>query len=643
MDTPTDHVSNNGLTVSAFAGDGDVLLAFSLDDNVLKQNELAGFSIQLTPPDGQPAFLSNRLNFTQPVTAGTTPQQQQKVWTSSQDAPFQKFHWVHFPQDVGPGEYKYKVTARHCQGSKLVDGPSAEVSLELVPSQPGNFQLGLTRGYVSSQAYATKFQNKDIRPQPKTLDYSTKDYQPQYEWLGWHARKLVFDLLNECVNDKSITVDMFAYDFDEPDILKLCEDLGPRLRIFLDNAKLHTGTALEVQVHDRLVKSAGPANVKQGHFQRFAHDKIIIQKKGGKPAKVLTGSANFSVRGLYVQANNILVFADPAIAGAYDQIFESVFGNMSGYVKTPLATQWFKFPNAGGGIPNFQVSFAPHPKPPMSMQTVIDALKNAKSSVMFAIMQLGGSGDTLQTLQKLHLSGKVFSYGMTQTDAGFTLYKPGQPGQLVPFSALIKQVPPPFNKEFTGGSGQVIHDKFIVIDFNDANPVVFTGSSNLAEGGETQNGDNLLAIYDRGAARVFATEAVRLVDHYYFRAAVSKATKVSPLVLSACGTGPQSWWQRDYDPQNMRNVQRLLFADGPSAVTTIPSGVSDSGGTTAPAQAVGKKKAPAKKKATPMKKAAARKPAPKKKTAAKKTKPRTAAKATRPAKKAAKTTAKKKR
>jgi phosphatidylserine/phosphatidylglycerophosphate/cardiolipin synthase-like enzyme len=672
MDTPTDHVSNNGLTVSAIAGDGDVLLAFSLDDNVLKQNELAGFSIQLTPPNGPPAFLSNRLNFTQPVTAETTPQQQQKVWTSSQDAPFQKFHWVHFPQDVGPGEYTYKVTARYCQGSKLVDGPSAEVSLELVPAQPGNFQLGLTRGYVSSQAYATKFQNKDIRPQPKTLDYSTRDYQPQYEWLGWHARKLVFDLLNECVNDKSITVDMFAYDFDEPDILKLCEDLGPRLRIFLDNATLHTGTALEVQVHDRLVKSAGPANVKQGHFQRFAHDKIIIQKKDGRPTKVLTGSANFSVRGLYVQANNILVFADPAIAGAYDQIFESVFGNMSGYVKTPLATQWFKFPNAGSGIPNFQVSFAPHPKPPMSMQTVIDALKNAKSSVMFAIMQLGGSGDTLQTLQKLHLSGKVFSYGMTQTDAGFTLYKPGQPGQLVPFSALIKQVPPPFNKEFTGGSGQVIHDKFIVIDFNDANPVVFTGSSNLAEGGETQNGDNLLAIYDRGVARVFATEAVRLVDHYYFRAAVSKATKVSPLVLSACGTGPQSWWQRDYDPQDMRNVQRLLFADGPSAVTTIPSGVSDSGKTTAPAKAAGKKKAPAraaktptatktaaksstaekktaakktppKKKATPMKKAAAKKSAPMKKTAAKKTKPRTAAKAKRPAKKAAKKTAKKKR
>ena len=699
---PSDRVSNNGLTVAGYAGDGDVLLAFSLDDSVLKQNDLAGFSIQLTPPNGQPQFLANRLNFTQPVTAGTSPQQQQKQWTTSQDAPFQKFHWVHFPQNVVPGDYKYKVTARYCQGTTMVDGPSAEVCLQLVSPQAGNFQLGLTRGYVSSQAYATQFKNAPIRPDPKSLDYDTKPFQPAYEWLGWHARKLVFDLLTECVSDKSITVDMFAYDFDEPDILKMCEALGSRLRIFLDNAKLHTGTALEVQVHERLLKSAGPNNVKQGHFQRFAHDKIIIQKKDGKATKVLTGSANFSVRGLYVQANNVLLFDDPKVADTYDQIFESVFSNMSGYIKTPLATQWFKFPNEGAGVPNFQVSFAPHPSPPMSMATVVDALKNAKSSVMFAIMQLGGSGQTLQTLQNLHLSGKVFSYGMTQTDAGFSLYKPGQPGQLVPFSALVKQVPPPFDKEFAGGSGQVIHDKFIVIDFNDANPVVFTGSSNLAEGGETQNGDNLLAIYDPAVARIFATEAVRLVDHYYFRAAVSKATSVTPLVLSACGSGKQSWWQRDYDPQNMRNVQRLLFADGPSAVTTIPSGISDSsGGTPAPAKAAktaGKKKAssaaattapataattapaatpapakaakkapakkstktstkskptPAKKRAAPKKKAAAKKTAAKKKaapkkaaakkTAVKRAKPKTAAKTKRPAKKAAKKAVKKTR
>jgi hypothetical protein len=651
---PSDRVSNNGLTVAAYAGDGDVLLAYSLDDAVLKQNDLAGFAIQCTPPTGQPYYLQNRLNYSQPVTSGTAPQQQ--PWTSSQDAPFQKFHWVHFPPEVMPGNFKYTVTARYCQGTALVDGPSAAVTVQLVQPQTGNFEVGLTRGYVSSQAYATLFQNKDIRQQPKTLDFDTTSYQKQYEWLGWHARKMVFTLLNECVNDKSITVDMFAYDFDEPDILKLCEAMGSRLRIFLDDAPLHVGTALEVLVHERLVKSAGAGNVKQGHFKRFAHDKIIIQKKNGKATKVLTGSANFSIRGLYVQANNVMVFSDPKVADQYEQVFQSVFNDMNGFVKTPLASQWFSFPNLGGGVPNFEVSFAPHPTPPVSMATVAQALQNAKSSIMFAVMELGGSGSVLQTLQTAHSSGKVFSYGMTQADAGFTLYKPGQPGVLVPFSALIKQVPPPFDKEFTGGAGQVIHDKFIVIDFNDANPVVFTGSSNLADGGETQNGDNLLAFYDPTVARLFATEAIRLIDHYYFRAAVSKATSVAPLMLTACGGDPK-WWVSDYNPNSMRNVQRLLFADGPSAVTTVPAGVPDDA-PAAPAKATGKqasakkaapakaaKKAPAKtavkaKSAAQPKTPAKAKAKPKAKPAAK---PKAKPKAKAPAKAAKKKTAAKKR
>ena len=58
--------------------------------------------------------------------------------------------------------------------------------------------------------------------------------------------------------------------------------------------------------------SAGKDNVKTGHFYRFAHDKILIKKdESGKAIKVLTGSANFSVRGLYVQANNVSLRRPP--------------------------------------------------------------------------------------------------------------------------------------------------------------------------------------------------------------------------------------------------------------------------------------------------------------------------------------------
>ncbi len=63
-------------------------------------------------------------------------------------------------------------------------------------------------------------------------------------------------------------------------------------------------------------------------------------------------------------------------------------------------------------------------------------------------------------------------------------------------------MPPPFDAEISGGPGQVIHNKFIVVDFNTDNPSVLTGSSNLAARSEEQNGDNLLAITDPATASI---------------------------------------------------------------------------------------------------------------------------------------------
>ncbi len=163
--------SSSALTLTAYPGDGAVLLGFSLDPAELKTHDLVGFSIQCTPPAGKPFFLENRLNFANPVTSSTTTAQ--TPWTSSENAPFQKFHWVHFPATVLPGTFHYEVTARYCQGANMVDGPKATVAVELAPQAAGNFELGLSRAYISSQAYAAKFGNKPIRPLPKSLDYNT--------------------------------------------------------------------------------------------------------------------------------------------------------------------------------------------------------------------------------------------------------------------------------------------------------------------------------------------------------------------------------------------------------------------------------------------------------------------------------------
>ena len=546
-----------GLTLTGYPGDGAVLLAFDLDQGM--QQDLAGFAVSYTDPDGHTFPVLNRLSFAQAITSATTPEQ--RVWTPTSEAPLQKFHWVHFPPDVKPGTFTYTATAMLFQpGSEtaLTAGPSAEIGVELMPSQPGPFQLGFTRGYISSQAYATQFHNKPIEPVPPTFDFDTSTYQAQYHWLGFHARRLVFDFLAETLADQGLALDVFAYDLDEPDIIRQLGQLGPRLRLYLDNSDSHLGDAREPQAHAFL--AAQGAQVRLGHFQRFSHDKVFIQKRGTTALKVLSGSANFSVRGLYVQSNNVFTFDDPATAALYEQAFQQSWDNPGGFAASDLAASWH---DCGGnqGLPVFSVCFSPHRKPDVSLTPVAQAITGAKSSVLFAIMEIGtGTGALLDAIRALPARPELYAFGTTQRlDGSLKVQKSGDAGDgtFIPFGYLSEKVPAPFQAEWGGGQGQVIHHKFVVTDFNGENPQAFAGSSNLAKGGEADNGDNLVCFKDREIATKYAIEAIQLVDHYRFRDVMGQATDAQPLQLK-----PRSanWAADYYSPASPRSRERTILA-----------------------------------------------------------------------------------
>ncbi|HYI00534.1 phospholipase D-like domain-containing protein [Hyalangium sp.] len=550
---------HQGLTVKAIRGDRAALLAFDLDSHLTK--DLTGFAVQVTSPDGKSESLRNRLNYEQGVHSQTAAADH--PFTPSHEAPFQKFRWFHAPHDVEAGEYRYKVTAMYLPPGKTKPepGPSVTVALEIQP-KPGPFELGFTRGNLSSQAYMDKW-GKDLPfgPTPKSLDYDYASFEEKYVWLGFHARKMMVDFIDTCVKDPHSTLDLFAYDIDEPRIVKQLEALKGRLRAVLDDASLHTKPgAMEIEVLKRLRASAGEKNVVSGNFKRFAHNKIFIRKVNGKPHSVLTGSANFSLRGLYVQANSVLHFQDPDVAEKYEEAFETAFTNMKGFAKTPISQQWFDFEKPG--LPRFGVAFSPHADGTLSLDRVSKSIAKARSSVIYAVMELDGGGKVLEELRGLPKKDRLFSYGVTQHSKGLSLYRPGHKnGVLVGFEALKGHMPPSFHEEWSGGMGQVIHHKFAVVDFNDADPVVFAGSSNLAEGGEEANGDNLLAIYDRAIVQAYAVEGIRLVDHYEFRDSVQGASQTQPLILqgSKLEKGAKPWWQRFYDPEDISYVERTLF------------------------------------------------------------------------------------
>lgn len=551
------------MKLSLYRGDGAVLLAFDVNEELAPR--LAGFAIECTPPVGDPYKLLNRLSFGQEITAETTPEERE--WTPTDEAPIQKFHWIDYPKDVPPGTFRYRATAMlFADGSEtdLEPGPSVSAEVDIREEGYAEFELGFTRGYVSSQAYATRFDNAPLVPKVQTGDFDTTPFEAQYRWLGSHARGLVFDLLEETAADPDLSLDVFAYDFDEPDIARALAGLGGRLRLFLDDsdiAESEGAAKRKAQALAVIEATVSPGSVRRGHFSRYAHDKVFIQRRAGKAVKVLSGSANFSIRGLYVQSNNVFVFEDEETAGFYEDAFEQAWNEMKGFPKSAVAAGWFPPVDAQRpDLPRFQVSFAPHAEPGLALQPVADAILGAESSVLFSIMDVdAGGGAVLEAIKGLGARDDLYAFGTTQSVDGSLKVKAAGTADpvFIPFSFLKSKVPPPFKAEYRGGTGQVIHHKFVVVDFNGENPVVFAGSSNLAEGGEHQNGDNLLAFRDPQVASAYAVEAIQLIDHYRFRAAMQGASKATPLTLKLRSAN----WAADYfDPAHPKCRERELFA-----------------------------------------------------------------------------------
>ncbi|MBV9969686.1 MAG: hypothetical protein JO228_06860, partial [Xanthobacteraceae bacterium] len=546
----------SGLRVVAYPGANSVLIAMSVpQDNTAN---LAGFAIFRQRDGEDEQALLNRLSFDDAITSETTPEE--RKWTPSDQAPFQKFRWVDIPPDGTDTQATYRVCAMYFTGDGKAIEKRAEASVVVPPVSHayGKFRAAFTRGYISSQAYAEKFHNAPIRPTgPKTPEFDTTPYQDQYAWLGACARQQLFAFIDDCRNDKSCRVDVFAYDLDEPDVVAAICELGreKRLRAVLDNAKLHTGNAPEVRAAALIQQAAGDDHVVQGHFSRFQHNKVFIKRDAsGAAQRVLFGSMNFSVRGLYVQANNIIVADDATTAGYFAAAFDNAFANATStakFAKSAIAQQYQPISVAATpDLPKCKIALSPHVNASVSLDPAAARVRGATNSVLYAVMQPQGKGNLLATLQTIAAKPTVFSYGTVETAKGLAVQRgDGSMGEVADFAYLKSKVPYPFSTEYDPGPGIHVHDKFVIVDFNGENPAVFTGSSNLAEGGEQSNGDSLIMIEDRVFATVYAIEALKIFDHYSFRDKMKAATQSAPLTLWYPGKpdAADPWWAAAYD------------------------------------------------------------------------------------------------
>ena len=598
-------VKKNGValvSVRAYKGDAMTLLAMSIDKSIKK--DFTGFTVRVTPPgpNKKPFFLFNRFTFDKDVLKknGLDPKALKTRLTDS--APLQTFRWVHTPKtdhdinDMIFGIYHYHITPRYLVNDILqpIDASlTVSFPFDVSPYRSGEIQVGFTRGFIESQAYTRHFgsNNKtranktdlifnikaisgpsasDKKKNPELKDYT---FEFQHRWLGWQARQRIVELFKETIDNPKMSLDIFAFDLDEPVICDSVITLAKegRSRIILDNSPDHvTATCLE-QKFEKLYKEKAKdkSTIARGRFKSaLAHSKIFIQKLNGKPVKVLTGSTNFSTNGVYINANHVILFDNDKVATLYETVFDKSFGQalMDKFDNIPEALNDNEVNETK--LPKMTIRFSPHTKAVADkfFKLINTKILSAKTDVLFAIMKDTSESPILDAVQQQVRSDKIFTYGITDVIGDKTeifLYKPeskrgirvaGKPGEFV--------LPPPFDKE-SKIPGISVHHKFIVVDFKGSEPVVYCGSSNLAIKPEQKNGDNLIEIRDKETVTVFAIEAIRLVDHFHFRNAQFKAqqkkTNGKKQEIHLHGSKEKNWVEKYFDKNDLRELERTLL------------------------------------------------------------------------------------
>ncbi|HCT07646.1 MAG TPA: hypothetical protein DIW86_19980 [Pseudomonas sp.] len=548
-----------GLTFKLYRGEGAALLAFDLAPD-LATPDFVGFSIEVRYPGADHwGVLHNRLHFDYPP----TPEQPRSF--PSTEAPFQKFRWIHVPSEILPGVFRYRVTACYMGADgTLSKGVSLENQVSLEAQTISDFvNIGFTRGFASSQAYGDRF-NNETRILPPSgsaprayLDLDMTPFERNYAWLGFEARQLILNVLDQVANDPELTLDALIYESKEPDILRRLEGLGPRLRAIIDDHG-DQGAADSCESISAARLTAAGAQIRRLHFSSQQHNKVLIVRRAGEAIRVLGGSTNFALRGLYIQANNVLLFDDATVAGKFAEVFEAYWSAPTTFRKHPLSQQWWVVRDQPGS--KVSLCFAPHADSALSLDPIATSIEQATSSVLYSIVFLslinGKVRDALDTLMQRSL----FSYGVAQRTGKLAVRKPDGSVGLLPFGYLASNVPAPFKAEWSGNAGNMVHNKFVVTDFNGANPTVYTGSSNLAGGGEKNNGDHLIRIEDRKIAVVYAIEALRLFDHFHFRVNASKPGALQTLRLAKPpAAGQKTWFDAYYSPGHVKARDRELF------------------------------------------------------------------------------------
>ena len=552
--------ANAPFTLKLYRGEGMVLAAMNWRRGQ-PPLDFVGFAIEYVIP-GQQRFTPARSSKNFP---GGDPNQ------PSTKAPFQRFRWVVFPYDGLPeGTYRFRVTPMFMDAQrKLSGGEPQEAELELLrETYPGALNVSFTRGFVLSQAFVNRFGHietliPDSSDDPLTFVPTHPEKDTALPWMGFEALRAMEHVLDVAIGDPQAKVSVIAYDLNLPSVAERLKQLDSRLRIIIDdsidkdkNGNL-TGHGLPDSPESQV--AAELPSVKRQHLGKIQHNKtVVVESPTPENNLVLCGSTNFSWRGLFVQNNSAIVLQGEEVVKLYREAFDSYWSNAGGFRRSPSA----EFVSLGLAGIDGKVAFSPHSAKNALLKTVAEDIKTAKSSVLYSLAFLfETTGAVTDAIEAVTNKPDVLVYGISDRRVkGIQVLDPdGNPLPVSP-QELGAGLPAPFREEpQRTKEGAYMHHKFVVIDFDTADARVWVGSYNFSNPADVSNGENLMLFRDRRIATAYAIEALRIYDHYAFRASPKTAQLGAQPLRLPPAAGQDPWWKLWYaDPAHKRD--RLKFA-----------------------------------------------------------------------------------
>lgn len=487
------------------------------------RSDFLGFAIERTPgfQGADKSWLPNRIGFN-----GPKPDQSD---FPSNEAPIQKFYWWDARIDTKDrgSTFSYRVIP--------VIGPSG--ALQLVDSEAGRIDVqvpnveehGITthfnRAVVSSQAFSKQFPVLETASQQKAAR----------AWLANGMEQAIPQFLDRAAG-KDVEGAIYHLT-DETWIIPALLHYGGAVSLAYNQTRTDDTSDPAIK---ELVDSGRPSEsfVARTHAN-IMHNKFLVRVGAADhPEAVLTGSANFTSEGLSVQANVLHAFESPDLAKLYLERKRELDGNPSLSQTQRSQTGWSDKIRVGDAT--IRTFFPPEPNDQRaSIGAIVDAVKAAQHSVLLcafdptlgdlldAVFKAADDGKMMLALvnrvpdkqpggdpSRADVAAKIAIMNRSKEDedvAGFSGFKASDtPDGFAPERLLWPHEDPKIMVR--------VHHKFVVIDAEGDNPVVFSGSANFSGNSLHRNDENLMEITEcPRLAGMYLAEFLRLFEHYRAR------------------------------------------------------------------------------------------------------------------------------